>query len=89
MLGHPEGDGTEYPAGLYKTGFIALYREQGASAVQDMLVASWDYLIDVGFISVNDGVITYNSAYIENTDGSQLVGELIIPEDKGIVAIGD
>ena len=44
--------------GLYQTGAIALYEEQGASAVDGMMITSWDELLASGAIVVKDGAVS-------------------------------
>jgi hypothetical protein len=93
---HSDDEGVEYPAGLYQTGAIALYNEQGADAIEGMLVMSWDELVDYGYMTVTDGelyhtptsaaspIITYAALA-----GCALEGDLILPKDGGITSIAD
>jgi hypothetical protein len=78
---------TSFTPGLYQTGAIALYEEQGAEAVEGMMVTSWDELLADGVVHVEDGVV-YSNFDIdteENSSASILVGDLILPNDGTIV----
>lgn len=72
-------------AGLYQTGAIALYEEQGASAVEGMMIKSWDEL-------VNDGTIVVDSNKCLTADSKSkktvLTGDLVMPDDESITSIG-
>lgn len=50
MLEHLEGDGAEYPAGLYQTG-----------SDYTVMLKSWDELLAEGVVHVDDGVLTYSN----------------------------
>lgn len=59
VLGELSGGGSDSdapPAGLYQTGAIARYQEEGAEAISDMLITPWDELVESGAIAINDGV---------------------------------
>jgi hypothetical protein len=71
--------GVQLVPGLYKTGAIALYETEGATAIEDMLITSWGELILDSFI-IQEGT--------NLVEGSALLnGDLIIP--NGVAAIGD
>ena len=77
--------------GLYQTGAIALYEEQGVEAVEGMMITSWDELLADGTVHVEYGVVYTNVDYDEwtNTSSDALAGDLILPNDGSIVAIGN
>lgn len=77
--------------GLYQTGAIALYNEQGASAVEGMMITPWDELITDDIIHVEDGVVFTNFDTYEwvNTSSEALTGDLILPDDGSIVELGN
>lgn len=54
------GELPKLAAGLYQTGAIALYEEQGASAVEGMMTKSWDDLFAEGVVHVNNGNVYTN-----------------------------
>lgn len=59
-----EGGSGDYPAaGLYQTGSIALYKEQGAEAIKDMLIMSWDEMVSSGAIVINNGVMSVGTTF--------------------------
>lgn len=78
-------------AGLYQTGAIALYEEQGADAIEDMMITSWDELLANGTVHVEDGVVYSNVDFDtwENASADALVGDLILPNDGTITKLGD
>jgi hypothetical protein len=59
-------DATEMKAGLYQTGAIALYEEQGAEAVEGMMITPWDELVQNGTIVVEDGVVSVGIVLPDN-----------------------
>ena len=69
--------------GLYQTGAIALYNEQGAEAIEGMLITPWDELVGNSAIAVNNGVVN-----VCLSDKSQLNGDLILPDDNSITELG-
>ena len=81
-------------AGLYESGALDLYQGFGKD-VSDMLIASWDELIEFGYMTVTDGVLTHASAsealpvvpYVGFTE-CLLAGDLILPVDNSITEIG-
>lgn len=80
------------PAGLYETGAIALYEEQGAEAVEGMMIMSWDELLANGTVHVEDGVVYSNfdeADSWENASSDALAGDLVLPNDGSIVKLGD
>lgn len=79
------------PAGLYQAGAIALYKEQGAEAIEGMLITSWDDLLASGIVHVEDGAVfsNWNEPDWENPSSNDLAGELILPDDGSITAIGN
>lgn len=81
------GDADMLPAGLYEAGAIALYEEQGASAVEDMMITSWEQLLADGVVHVNSGDIYTNldPKTYQNSSSSILAGDLILPNDGAIV----
>lgn len=85
-----EGDSSgEFVAGLYQTGAIALYDEQGLKAIEGMMIKSWDELLTEGVVHVNDGGVETNpirTSYI-NTSSDILAGDLFIPHDGSITSI--
>ena len=99
-----DGDSTIL-AGLYQTGAIALYEAEGEDAIADMLITPWDELIADGTIKVKNGAVytidtTENGPedimggllkgdYYVNAVADKLAGDLILPNDGMITAIGD
>lgn len=83
--------GETYAAGLYQTGAIDLYNEQGADAIEGMVIKSWDELIAENIIRVDNGTLYTNCDKVAGANGSSdlLVGDLILPEDGSIVILGD
>lgn len=77
--------------GLYQTGAIALYEEQGAEAIEGMMVASWDDLLADGIVHVEDGLLytNFNDDEWENSSSDALSGDLILPNDGSVTVIGD
>ncbi len=76
-------------AGLYQTGAIALYEEQGASAVDGMMVTSWDKLVADGTVHVENGAV-YTGFDLDtetNTSAELLTGDLILPNDGSVTSI--
>lgn len=45
----------EFIPGLYETGAVSLYMEQGPMAIKDMLIKSWDKLITDGDVVIENG----------------------------------
>lgn len=54
------------PAGLYETGAIALYKEQGAEAIEGMVIKSWDELVSSGEIIVENGNVLIGTVLPDN-----------------------
>lgn len=77
--------------GLYQTGAIALYEEQGASAVEGMMIKSWEQLLADGVVHVEDGVVysNFDLDSWENASSDALNGDLILSSDGSIVSIGN
>lgn len=77
-------------AGLYQTGAIALYEEQGAEAIEGMLTTSWEDLLATGDIKVEDGLLStnYNWDDWENSANNILSGDLVLPNDGSITTLG-
>lgn len=71
-------------AGLYQSGAIALYEEQGAEAIEGMMIKPWDELID-NVIFIDD-----NKCLTANSDALQtlLPGDLVMPNDESVTSIG-
>lgn len=84
------GGDTSFTAGLYQTGAVALYNEQGAEAIEGMLITPWDELVTNGIVRVDNGVMYANNGNTsgENASSNYLVGDLILPNDGGITTIG-
>lgn len=82
---------TMIKAGLYQTGAIALYQEQGAEAISDMLITPWDELLANGTVHVEDGVVYTDADYDEgeNVISDVLAGDLVLPNDGSIISLGD
>lgn len=81
-----DGD-TSFTAGLYQTGAIALYNEQGAEAVEGMMIKSWDELIAEGTIYVENGeVSSYKNPYVKDMV-DPLFGDLIFPNDGSVTSV--
>lgn len=80
-----------YTAGLYQTGAIALYEEQGASAIEDMLIKSWDELLTDGTVHVVNKVVytNLNMETNENSSSVALDGDLMLPADGSVTILGD
>lgn len=87
----PEPDVIALSAGLYQTGAIALYEEQGAEAIEGMMIKSWDDLLAEGIIHVGNGVVytNYDGDTLENSSSELLSGDLILPSDGSITTIGN
>ena len=77
--------------GLYQTGAIALYEEQGAKAIESMMITPWDQLLADGVVHVEDGVVysNFNMDEWANASSDALVGDLVLPEDGSITSIGN
>lgn len=69
--------------GLYQAGAVALYEEQGAEAVEGMMYRSWDYLIEEGYLTVDD------NGCITNSNKNLTDGDLILPTDGTVTSIGN
>ena len=76
--GQGGSESNTFVPGLYQTGAIALYEEQGADAISGMLLKSWDELLANGTVTVTDGVI-------KGCTG--LTGDLVI--EDSVTSIGD
>ena len=85
------GNSNDLSAGLYQTGAIALYEEQGTSAIEGMMIKSWDELLADGIVHVEDGVVytDFDSNEFVNASSEALAGDLILPNDGSITKIGD
>ncbi len=78
--------------GLYQTGAIEKYLDEGAAAIEGMLIKSWQQLLDEDVVQVEDGVfytIFSTSAYVANPSADVLDGDLIMPSDGSITALGN
>jgi hypothetical protein len=84
------GDGdVPLAAGLYQTGAIALYKEQGADAIEGMMIKSWEQLLDDGTVHVEGGGLYTNmdkTTWV-NSSADILVGDLMLPNDGSIATI--
>lgn len=85
---------TGFMPGLYQTGAVALYREQGPEAIKDMLITSWYDLLADGTVRVDAsrGLFTnfgidLNTFVMTNSSADFLDGDLILPEDGSVLAI--
>ena len=67
------GGDTSFAAGLYQTGAIALYNEQGAEAIEGMLITPWDELVESGAIINCDGAVLVGRV-IDNLPGKNEYG---------------
>lgn len=67
--------------GLYQTGAIALYKEQGAEAAEGMMITPWDQLLANGTIQNSNNSV---SALNKN-----IAGDLVLPDDGSIENIGE
>ena len=78
-------------AGLYETGAIALYEEQGAGAIEGMMIKSWDDLVAEGTVHVEDGVVYTNvdKSTMMNASSDALSGDLILPNNGTISTLGN
>ena len=72
------GHGTEAVAGLYQSGAINLYNTEGVTAVDGMLISSWEKLIAEGLIVQDGNVLVKGSSAID--------GDLIFPNE--ITSVG-
>lgn len=59
-------DAAEIKAGLYQTGAIALYEEQGADAIEGMLITPWDELVQSSAIAVDNGAVSVGVVLPDN-----------------------
>ena len=77
--------------GLYNAGAIALAENGDVEAAQDMIKTSWEDLITAGIVHVTNGVVYSNfDLYTwENASSDALDGDLVLPNDRSIVSIGD
>ncbi len=83
------GGDVSLAAGLYQTGAIALYDEQGAEAVEGMMIKSWDELVAEGVVHVEDGGLYTNmdtNTWV-NSSADILVGDLMLPNDGSITTL--
>lgn len=87
----PSSSDTSFTPGLYQTGAIALYNEQGAEAIEGMLITSWDELVANGTVHVEDGVVysNFDEYNWENPDADSLSGDLVLPNDGSVTKIGN
>lgn len=83
--------GETYTAGLYQTGAIALYEEQGADAIEGMMIKSWDELLADETVIVDNGAVytKVDMDTMENLSSDALVGDLLLPFDGSITKLGD
>lgn len=91
-LNNPDDVTSEtYEAGLYQTGAIALYNEQGAEAIEGMMIKSWDELLAEGAVSVENGVVytPFDTNEWVNPSSDALVGDLMLPYDGSVIKIGN
>lgn len=91
MMDEP-GDTQMLAPGLYETGAIALYEEQGTEAIEGMMITSWDELLANEVVHVEDGVVYSNldaEDTWENASSDALAGDLILPNDGSIKKLGD
>lgn len=65
-LENPDDGDSEFVAGLYQTGAVALYQEQGADAIKDMLITPWDEFVKRGSVVVDNGVFYTGYALPDN-----------------------
>lgn len=85
------GGDVSLAAGLYQTGAIALYDEQGAEAVEGMLIKSWDELVAEGAVHVDNGNVYTNIDMNNgaNSSADVLVGDLVLPNEASIANISE
>ena len=58
----------EFVPGFYETGALEIYKTQGKDAVVDMLLMSYDEMVENGYITVENGVVTeYKIVLRDNT----------------------
>lgn len=87
----PEPDVIALSAGLYQAGAIALYEEQGAEAVDGMMIKSWDDLLAEGVVHVENGSVYTNldmDTWVNNS-ADILVGDLVLPNDGSITTLSE
>ena len=91
IIDNPKPEVFALAPGLYQTGAIALYEEQGAEAIEGMMITSWDELLTNGTIHVDNGVVYTDANFDDYTNPASdiLVGDLILPNDNSIKSIGD
>ena len=77
--------------GLYNAGAIELAKTGGVEAAQDMLKTSWNDLLSAGIVHVTNGVVygNFDLDAWENASSDALDGDLVLPNDGSITAIGD
>ena len=90
IIDNPEPEVLALAPGLYQTGAIALYEEQGAEAIEGMMITSWDDLLANGTVHVDNGVVhtNYDNSTYPNASSDALSGDLILPNDGSITALG-
>ncbi len=65
-----------FTPGLYETGAIALYEEQGPAAIVDMQIYTWDEL-------QSNGIINSTSYGVNSNQRDLLAGDLLMPAEMG------
>lgn len=81
-----------YVPGLYQAGAIAIYEEEGAEAIEGMMIKSWNDLLAEGIIHVDNGVVYSNfdlEDTWENASSDALAGDLMLPSDGSVTKLGD
>lgn len=80
-----------FVAGLYQTGAIDLYNEQGADAIEGMMIKSWDELLADGTVGVENGVVytPFDPNEWVNPSSDALAGDLLLPNDGSITKVGN
>lgn len=91
MISCGKTDQQQYAAGLYQTGAIALYEEQGADAIEGMMIKSWDELLADGTVIVENGVVytILDMSIGANSSSDALAGDLLLPYDDSITKLGN
>jgi hypothetical protein len=90
-----ESDAYEFVPGLYETGAIDVFRMQGSGAIADMLIMSWDEMVDYGYMTVTDGELyhtpTSQASPIATYDAAScaLEGDLLLPRDGSITSLAE
>lgn len=89
MISCGKTDQQQYTAGLYQTGAIALYEEQGADAIEGMMIKSWDELLADETVIVDNGAVytKVDMETMENLSSDALAGDLLLPFDGSITKL--